>query len=161
MTSEWLTTPLPEVVEGGVIEVEWADDGTPDPGGEHICRYAPDGPDWRNQTVGSGFLDAGEPMDRMTLRWRWVNRPAETVTIPADEWARVSGAARQYSLLVMALGVVDECNLPDDASALVRALVAADDVGGGFDDSAIAVQRLVAQAAEDEREAAHNPEGDK
>ncbi len=152
MTSEWMTTPLPEVVEGGVIEVDWVSY-------KPVERYDADGGVWRSQLDKDEVWDPGTRL--VTSRWRWAHNPAETVTIPADEWARVSGAARQYSLLVMALGVVDECNLPDDASALVRALVAADDVGGGFDDSAIAVQRLVAQAAEDEREAAHNPEGDK
>jgi hypothetical protein len=120
MTSEWLTTPLPGVVEGGVIEVEWAFY-------KSVERYDADGGVWRSRLDEDEVRDPGTRLT--TSRWRWLNRPAETVTIPAetvtipaDEWARVSGAARSWSEVVHALS--ESRYAREDAPPLVKRICA-------------------------------------
>ena len=85
------------------------------------------------------------------------------LTIPADEWARVSAAARQWGLAVAVLRDQEAlCHLPEDASDMLRGLAAVDKAWQqgsrhGMDEA----WGDVVDAAQAESDAAHNPEGGK
>ena len=81
MEYEWRKDPLPDVVEGGVIEIEW-NDWHYRPG---VGRYEPwvDGPwDWERAGQGVG-VQSGSAVgggDTGMLRWRWLTNPAAAPT---------------------------------------------------------------------------------
>ena len=73
MEYEWRKDPLPGVVDGGVIEIEWG-------AGNSVYRVDEDG--WL-PVPGSehgAWWPSGEPMCGQMLRWRWLTIPAATPT---------------------------------------------------------------------------------